>query len=90
MKSSLKKSDLIPVAEYLFGPQHAFVFRVCLDMPTRFNAHGVRRALETDRSDLIQFVLSDLKEAELLCEEAGIYSLPSLFRMEQAVQRISD
>ena len=90
MKLTLKKgADIAAVAEYLFSPQHAFILRAAADLPPRFTAHMLCRSIDSDRPELVNFVLSDLVSAELVDVKDGLFSIAPLAAVQQAVERIA-
>ena len=79
------------VAEYVYGPQHAFVFQALLESSVRsFTAYGAARVLNASRVHLIKFILIDLVEIGLLSRETTVFSVSPQLAVDKAIERIPD
>jgi len=81
----------VRVAEYVYGPQHAFVYRLLLESSVvSFTAHGAVRLLGCSRPALVRFILIDLVAISLLRQVGPVFSLAPLLAVNQAIERIPD
>lgn len=81
----------VRVAEYVYGAQHAFVYRVLLESSiASFTAHGAARLLGCSRPSLIRFILVDLEKIFLLRSAGPVFSLAPLLAVDKAVERVPD
>ena len=81
----------VRVAEYVYGAQHAFVYRILLEssIPS-FTVHGAARMLGCSRPSLVQFILVDLEKIFLLRSSGPVFSLAPLLAVNKAVERVPD
>ena len=90
MPASLNINPIIALAEWLYGPQHAFVAKVAVSMGSGFTAHMLSGALGTDRTDLVQFVLRDLVAAGTIIQRGVVFSLAPAAGIDKAIERVAD
>jgi len=90
MPSLKSQYEHAAVAEWLFGPQHAFVLRAAASIPAGFTAHMLAAAVGSDRPDLVAFVIGDLLSAELLTQHGSVYRLRPLSAIHKAVETITN
>ena len=81
----------VRVAEYVYGAQHAFVYRVLLESSiSSFTVHGAARMIGCSRPSLVRFILVDLEKIFLLRSSGPVFSLAPLLAVNKAVERVPD
>ena len=81
----------VRVAEYVYGPPHAFVYRLLSESSVAsFTAHGAVRLLGSSRPALVRFILIDLVAISLLRRVGPVFSLAPLLAVDQAIERVPD
>ena len=81
----------VRVAEYVYGAQHAFVYRVLLESSvSSFTVHSAARMIGCSRPSLVRFILVDLEKIFLLRSAGPVFSLTPLLAVNKAVERIPD
>lgn len=90
MPASLNINPIIALAEWLFGPQHAFAAKVAVSMGSGFTAHMLSGALGTDRTDLVQFVLRDLVSVGVVIQTGVVFSIAPTASINKAIETVAD
>ena len=81
----------LKVAEYVYGAQHAFVYRALLESSiSSFTVHGAARMIGCSQPLLVRFVLVDLEKIRLLRSSGPVFSLTPLLAVNKAVERVPD
>ena len=81
----------VRVAEYVYGAQHAFVYRVLLESAvSSFTVHSAARLIGCSRPSLVRFILVDLENIFLLRSSGPVFSLAPLLAVNKAVERVPD
>jgi hypothetical protein len=81
----------VRVAEYVYGPQHAFVYHLLSESSVAsFTTHGAARVLGSSRPALVRFILIDLEKIFLLRQTGPVFSLAPLLAVDQAIERVPD
>lgn len=80
----------ITLADYIFGPQHAFIVAALLEsaLPA-FTAHAAAKLIGSNRTDLVEFILHDLVRCRLLLVSGTVFRFSGV-AVDQAVKRLAD
>ncbi len=79
------------VADYIYGPQHAWILNCILESSLEaFTAYAVSNLIGSDKLDLVEFVLFDLVRVKLLLRDRSIFMLCRSGVVQKAIQRLPD
>lgn len=80
----------IALADYIFGPQHAFIAGALLEstLPA-FTAHAAAKLVGSNRTDLVEFILHDLVRCRLLLVSGTVFRFSGI-AVHKTVQRLPD
>ena len=92
-KSATKDQErkaTVALADWLFGPQHAFLVGSLLESGlSAFTAHAVAKLVGSDRIDLVEFILYDLVRCRLLRVAGTVFRFNGV-SVHQTIQRLPD
>lgn len=89
---SLKiETPAVAAAEWLFGPEHAFVMRCAASTGgAPFTAHMLTSSFASNRPDLVKFVLSELVSVGLLVHAGPIYRCVPCAFVDNCIEAVAD
>jgi len=85
-----ERKATVCLADWLFGPQHAFLVGALLESGlTAFTAHAAATLVGSTRIDLVEFILYDLVRCRLLSDAGTVFRFGGV-AVHETIQRFPD